>query len=210
MFSKVEELTEPSEEVIESINPSRFDSKYIKGTIVVPGILALVVTAAVIGSALNFVSFGSPGIFAAFYILPVALFIFHDLKRYFVMYHFTDEQIIEEDGILNKDINTMHYEKITHATLNQDFEERIFSVSDIEIDSAGEAGTELILNGVRNAGKYKNLIDEKAFNDGQQQQNQLNDDRNNNFNKKNLGNNSSNQNNQGRNNFDNNNSSQQF
>jgi len=124
------------------------------------------------------------------------------------MYHFTDSQIIEEYGILNKDINTIHYENVTHATLDQDFEERIFSVSDIEIDSAGEAGTEIVLNGVRNAAKYKNMIDERAFNDNQQpQQNQVNNNQGNNFNNQNQGRNS-NQN--PGNNFDNNGSSQQF
>ena len=214
MFSKVDELTAADEEVIESINPSRFDTRHIKGTVIFPGIIALVVTAAVIGSVLDFIPFGSPGIFAAFYVLPIALTLFYDLRRRFVMYHFTDGQIIEEDGILNKNINTIHYENITHTTLDQDFEERIFSVSDIEIDSAGEAGTELILNGVRNAGRYKNLIDEKAFNNSQQEQkNQFNNNQKGNFNDQNTGNSSgrpNNPNNQGNNNFDNSNSSQQF
>ncbi len=195
MFSKADELMNPGEELIESIHPSRFDSRHIKGTLIIPGLLALAVTTAVIGSVLDFVPFGSPGLFAAVYMLPVATGLFYEVRRRFVMYHFTDSQIIEEYGILNKDINTIHYENITHTTLDQDFEERIFSVSDIEIDTAGEAGTEVVLNGVRNAAKYKNMIDEKAFNDNRQpQQNQENISNN-----QNPGNN-----------FDNSGSSQQF
>lgn len=209
MFSKADELMNPGEELIENIHPSRFDSRHIKGTVIIPGLLALAVTAAVIGSVIDFVPFGSPGLFAILYILPVAVGLFYEVRRRFVMYHFTDSQIIEEYGILDKNINTMHYEKITHTTLDQDIEERIFSVSDIEIDSAGEAGTEIVLNGVRNAAKYKNMIDEKAFNDNQQpQQNQVNNNnQDNNFNSQNQRNNA-NQN--PGNNFDNNGSSQQF
>lgn len=210
MFSKADELMNPEEELIESIHPSRFDSRHIKGTIIIPGLLAFAVTAAVIGSALNYLPFGSPALFAALYIVPVAVGLFYEVRRRFVMYHFTDSQIIEEYGILNKDINTSHYENITHTTLDQDIEERIFSVSDIEIDTAGEAGTEVMLNGVRNAAKYKNLVDEKAFNDNQKpQQNQVNNNnQGNNFNNQNQGNKSNNQN--PGNNFDNNGSSQQF
>ena len=199
----------PGEEMIESIHPSRFDSRHIKGNLIIPGLLALAVTAAVIGSALDFVPFGSPGLFAAVYILPVAAGLFYEVRRRFVMYHFTDSQIIEEYGILDKDINTIHYENIPHTTLDQDIEERIFSVSDIEIDTAGEAGTEVVLNGVRNAAKYKNMIDEKAFNDNRQpQQNQANNNQGNNFNNQNQGNISNNQ--IPGSNFDNNGSSQQF
>jgi uncharacterized membrane protein YdbT with pleckstrin-like domain len=202
MFSKADELMNPGEEMIESIHPSRFDSRHIKGTLIIPGLLALAVTAAVIGSVLDFVPFGSPMFFAAVYMLPVAAGLFYEVRRRFVIYHFTDSQIIEEYGILNKDINTIHYENITHTTLDQDFEERIFSVSDIEIDSAGEAGTEIVLNGVRNAAKYKNMIDEKTFNDNQQPQQH----QGNNFNN----NQETNSNQNPGNNFDDNGSSQQF
>lgn len=205
MFSKVDELTNPGEEVIESIHPSHFDTRHIKGTIIIPLLLILAITSAVISSALNVFSFGSPGLFAAFYLVPLLIAASYDFRRRFVNYHFTENQVIEEVGIFNKTINTMHYQNITHSTLDQDIEERIFSVSDIHIDSAGEGDTELILNGVKNAGKYKNLIDERSFNNNQQQQNRYNNSQGqNNFN---------NQNNQGRNqqnNFGGNGSSQQF
>lgn len=212
MFSKVDELTNPGEEVIDSIHPSHFDTRHITGTIIIPAALTVLITAAVIGSALNFVPFGSPAVFAAFYLLPIAILAFYDLRRRFVIYHFTDNQVIEETGVFNKNINTMHYQKITHTTLDQDIEERIFSVSDIHIDSAGEGNTEIVLNGVKDAGKYKNLIDERAFNNSQQQQNQFNNNQNSNFNNQNQNGNFNNRNNQGggQNNFGNNGSSQQF
>ncbi len=188
MFSKIDDYISSGEEKIETIHPSRFDTRHIKGTIIYPGIMIIAITALLGVRMANMFNLGfNPAYITALYTLPVAMMIFYEVRRRFVMYHFTDQQVVEETGIFNKTLNTLHYQNITHSSLDQDFQERIFGVSDIDMDSAGESTTELKLNGVRNAPKYKEIIDNHAFNNqnqnqGQNQQNNQNFGNNGNMN----------------------------
>lgn len=180
MFSKIDDYMSSGEEKIETIHPSRFDTRHIKGTIIYPGVMIIAITALLGVRMANMFNLGfNPAYITALYILPIGMMTFYEIRRRFVMYHFTDKQVVEETGIFNKTLNTLHYQNITHSSLDQDFEERIFGVSDIDMDSAGESTTELKLNGVRNAPKYKEIIDNHAFNNqnqnqGQNQQNNQN------------------------------------
>ncbi len=186
MFSKIDDYMSSGEEKIETIHPSRFDTRHIKGTIIYPGVMIIAITALLGVRMANLFNLGfNPAYITALYILPIGMMTFYEIRRRFVMYHFTDKQVVEETGIFNKTLNTLHYQNITHSSLDQDFEERIFGVSDIDMDSAGESTTELKLNGVRNAPKYKSMIDEHAFsnqNQGQNQQNNQNFGNNGNMN----------------------------
>ena len=175
MFSKIDDYMSSGEKKIETIHPSHFDTRHIKGTIIYPGAMIIAITALLGARLTNIFNLGfNPAYITGLYILPIGMMTFYEIRRRFVMYHFTDQQVVEETGILNKTLNTLHYQNITHSSLDQDFEERIFGVSDIDMDSAGESTTELRLNGVRNAPKYKEIIDNHAFNNQNQGQNQQN------------------------------------
>jgi len=184
MLSKIDELTDPEEEVIERIHPSHFDTRHIKGTIIYPAVMLIAITALLGLILANIFELGvNPVYIAALYVFPLGMILFYEFRRRFVMYHFTNKKIVEEEGIFNKNINTLHYDNITHSTLDQDLEERVFGVSDIELDSAGESTTEIYLNGIRNASKYKSIIDQHAFSgDNQRKQNNQQDNLRNNTN----------------------------
>lgn len=160
LFSKVDELVEPGEEVQRSVNPSRFDSKYLKPFLTSIG-LFLGVTGILIGNSM--MELGLPVVvIVASYLVPVMVYLRSDIKRKSVIYHFTDREIIEEYGILDKDFNSIPYERIQDVVLDEDIEERMFNVGDIHIRTAGTDNAEQLLNGLKDPETYKVEISKRA------------------------------------------------
>jgi membrane protein YdbS with pleckstrin-like domain len=160
LFSKVDELVEPGEEVEQSVHPSRFDSEYVKPILTSAG-LFLGVTGILVGNIVMELGLPTPLILAS-YLIPLMVYARGDIKRRFVMYHFTDREIIEEFGIMNKDFNSIPYERIQDVVLDEDVEERIFDVGDIHIRTAGTDNSEQVLNGLKNPESYKVEIGKRA------------------------------------------------
>ncbi|MFB6241266.1 MAG: PH domain-containing protein [Candidatus Nanosalina sp.] len=164
MFSAVDELTDSDEEVQKSVNPSKFDSKYVK-TFLTGVALFLMILAGMIGNVI--LDAGIPQIyFLVSLILPAAMILRGEIQRRFVMYHFTDREIIEEYGVFSKDFNTIPYERIQDVSLDEEFQERIFDVGDIKVRTAGTDNSEQILNGLRDPESYKVLLTRRATQDG--------------------------------------------
>lgn len=161
MFSSADELLERGEELEESIHPSRFDTRFFR-LYLVSVLLTLLVAAGVAFEYSRGLLPFSQNYLLAGLALPFLLVVYTEIKRQFVMYHFTDRKVITEKGILNKTIVSVYYSDVTHTQLNQKIQERIFDVSDLEVDTAGEHQTELWLNGLKNPHHYKKLIGQRS------------------------------------------------
>ena len=168
MFSEISRHVDSEEKLQKSAKPSRFDSRYLRKYF-----LGFFLTLAISGGILGTWYYGyySRLPFNAIYILnlffiPLSVFVTAELRRAFTMYHITDQKIVNETGILSKNIVTVYYTNITHTNLNKEFEERIFNVGDLNIATAGQDKMEVVLNGLKDPTKYKGYIDEKSAKTG--------------------------------------------
>ncbi|MDY6770585.1 MAG: PH domain-containing protein [Candidatus Nanohaloarchaea archaeon] len=155
MFSSVQRLLEEGEELEKTLNPSRLDRHYITGYGV-----ALLLSIVAVGAAwttrfvMNWVTVGAGGV-GGF------LLIWFELRRRFTMYHFTTRKIIEERGVLNKDIYSVMYTHIIEVAIEQDADQRMFGIGDIHVETAGTDSTELTLHGVGQPAKLKREIGQR-------------------------------------------------
>lgn len=160
MFSKVDELLDSGEELQRSVNPSAFDTKYVR-SILAAVVLFLGVSALL--AANTIFSLGLSNLMLVLlYILPAAFLLKSSLERRLVMYHFTDREIIEEEGFFNKDFNSIPYERIQDVVLDEEIEERIFDVGDLHIRTAGTDNSEQVLNGLRDPESYKVVVGRRS------------------------------------------------
>lgn len=159
MFSSVEELLADDEELIESVKPAKTDSRYFKGYFLA-AVLFVVLSVLVYG--LNVFIGLNPIIAALVVIAPLLIAVKTEVERRFVMYHFTDRKIVVERGIFSKNFYSVNYDKITHVETIESFQERLFNVSDIHLHTAGEDEQEIVLNGVKDASRYRVMIDERT------------------------------------------------
>ncbi len=161
MFSSVDELLERGEELEESVHPSRFDTRFFRLYLVSFLLTVLVAAGVAFEYSRGLLPFSQNYLLAGL-LIPLLLVVYTEFKRQFVMYHFTDRKVITEKGILNKTIVSIYYSDVTHTQLNQKIQERIFDVSDLEVDTAGEHNTELWLNGLKNPQHYKKMIGKRS------------------------------------------------
>lgn len=157
MFSSVDKTLADGESLEETVNPSRMDTRYFKNFLFA-GFMTILVLVLTIQTATSNILPVHPSYAMALLVAPLIMAGLTELRRRFTMYHLTDKKIIEEKGILNKNWVSINYDDITHVKMNQDIEERVFGVSDIKIDTAGESTTELDMEGLKNPHTYKKKI----------------------------------------------------
>jgi len=157
MFSAVNEILGENEKLEETLNPSVFDSRYFF-TYLFVAILILGIVAGTFYVSGNFELPFNPLYLLLLNVLPVLYVLKTEMRRRFIMYHFTDSKIIVEKGIFDKTWQSLYYSDITHAELVQNFEERIFDVSDLHIATAGESSMEVTLNGVKDPHRYHKKV----------------------------------------------------
>ena len=167
MLSQVQDFIDDDEKLIETTNPSLFDTNYSKNFILGIGTVLVLTLLLVIKTAGMIEAVPYQLIFAAF-LLPAYLLSDVFTRRMFVMYHFTDRKILEEDGILNKEYKSINYDDIDNVKLKKELEERIFDVGDVYVDTAGRDKTEIVLEGLNNPERYQSEITERANNSDQQ------------------------------------------
>jgi len=163
-MSGIEELLDAGEEIQQSVNPSRFDTKYIKSYLIAGGLI-LAIVALLIAKSVFELEFLPSNLIAFGLIAPLALIVHGEVKRKFVAYHFTDREIIEENGMLDKNYINIPYSRIQDVSLDTDLEERIFDVGDLHIRTAGTHQSEQILNGLRDPESYKVVITRRSSGD---------------------------------------------
>jgi uncharacterized membrane protein YdbT with pleckstrin-like domain len=156
MLSGIDQMLSEGETIEASVNPSRFDTKY-SGRL----LASIVLTALIIGASIGLNQFTS---FNTLYglillVVPAGIVIWTEINREFVMYHFTGEKVVVEKGIMNKNFQTVEYGNITHTEVRQSLLERIFGVSDMWLNTAGEQDEDIKLNGLRDVSRYKSIIE---------------------------------------------------
>lgn len=71
----------------------------------------------------------------------------------------TDQRTILRRGILSKHVNEVYHSDIRNVQIFQSFLQRIFSVGTISIASAGSGQAEIVVVGMRDPAKVKELLD---------------------------------------------------
>jgi membrane protein YdbS with pleckstrin-like domain len=161
VLSKVDEIVDTGETIQKSVHPSMFDSNYVHGYMV--GFTLSVIIVGVLAANSFVLEEGVPVIFVApLLVVPAAVLLRSEIGRRKILYHFTDRQIIEEQGILNKDYQSIAYNRVQDVQLNEDMEERMFNVGDLLIKTAGSSGAEVVLEGLKNPESYQRLISKRA------------------------------------------------
>lgn len=165
MFSAVDEYREADERIEDTLLPSRYDSAYLWHYLL--GVLLLLAAVGLFAVRLDGMAqipWLAP---AALTALSLLVLFWTELRRHFIIYHFTDRKLIKESGILDKTVETVHYDQITETVVSEELDERIFDVGDLHINTAGTDTTELMLNGVSHPERYKVLIDEHVSRHGE-------------------------------------------
>lgn len=72
----------------------------------------------------------------------------------------TNEQTTLRRGLLSKYTNDVFHGNVRNIQIRQTFLQRVFDVGWIGISSAGQAGLEIEVNGIRHPEKVKQIIDD--------------------------------------------------
>lgn len=160
MLSQVEKLLGDDEELRTTINPSRYDSRYLN-RFVIAGLIMVLGIVSVLAGWMEVVPFIPLTLLGGLGLVVASAFAFFtELRRRFVMYHVTTRKIIEETGIVDKRTVTVPFDRITNTFIEENLEERLFDVGDIHIATAGTDTPEMVLNGVKLPAEFKVDLEE--------------------------------------------------
>jgi len=109
-------------------------------------------------SALNYSVAGIDlGVILAGFFLFLALlaFLAAELKRKTIRYIITDNKIIREDGILNKNTEMIPYTQLERVDLHQSFGQRILKIGTIVVDTGDD---KLSIDMVRHPARVQELL----------------------------------------------------
>jgi uncharacterized membrane protein YdbT with pleckstrin-like domain len=91
--------------------------------------------------------------------LGLIIFLFWWLQSKGTTLTVTDHRTILRRGILSKHINEVYHSDIRNVQIYQSFLQRIFGVGTISIASAGSGEAEIVVPGMRDPGKVKEILD---------------------------------------------------
>jgi uncharacterized membrane protein YdbT with pleckstrin-like domain len=91
--------------------------------------------------------------------LGLIIFLFWWLQSQGTKLTVTDHRTILRRGILSKHINEVYHSDIRNVQIYQSFLQRIFGVGTISIASAGSGEAEIVVSGMRDPGKVKEILD---------------------------------------------------
>ncbi len=162
MVAGLDEMMEPGEEPVETTFPSRFDTSYIRWYALAT-VLVIAIAAGYYLSRTGMILFSIPMLWAfSALLVPLLVVAVNEVRRRFTVYCVTDRRVIVRTGILNKDVLTASYSQITDVRLDKDFEERIFDVGTLHINTAGSDYAELTLNGLKDPEWFESFVNERA------------------------------------------------
>jgi putative membrane protein len=89
------------------------------------------------------------------FIFPITL-----LNFYYFKYLFTKDELIIHSGILSKKQRNIPLKRIQNVNITQNFIQRLFNISKIQMETAGDANAEGVLDSIKTskANEIKNLI----------------------------------------------------
>jgi uncharacterized membrane protein YdbT with pleckstrin-like domain len=93
-----------------------------------------------------------------FVFLALLAFLGAELKRKSTRYVITDNKIIREDGILNKNTEMIPYTQLERVDLHQSFGERILKIGTIVVDTGDDT---LKIEKVRHPAKIQAMLSER-------------------------------------------------
>jgi uncharacterized membrane protein YdbT with pleckstrin-like domain len=82
------------------------------------------------------------------------------LRWRFATYHLTDRRIIMEGGILSRTAETIPLDRIQNTVIHRPFGDRLIGAGDIEIESAGRGGVEVLHRIPKAEAFYNELLTE--------------------------------------------------
>lgn len=80
------------------------------------------------------------------------------LRWRFATYHLTDRRIVMEGGILSRTAETIPLDRIQNTVIHRPFGDRLIGAGDIEIESAGRDGVEVLHRIPRAEAFYNELL----------------------------------------------------
>jgi uncharacterized membrane protein YdbT with pleckstrin-like domain len=83
---------------------------------------------------------------------------FRILRWRFATYHLTDRRIVMEGGILSRTAETIPLDRIQNTVIHRPFGDRLIGAGDIEIESAGRDGVEVLHRIPRAEAFYNELL----------------------------------------------------
>lgn len=156
VLSSADKLLEEGEEITSTQHPSRLRLDYLKkGGLAFLVIMVLTVVYVYQGRIPQIPFELTLPIYILLQALPVAIFVMMEVEHHALMYHFTTEKFIEENGILNKDFSSVPYNKITQVSIRQRAHERLVGIGTLKVEMLGTDGDEKILNGIKNPQKFR-------------------------------------------------------
>lgn len=148
LYRTARELLETSQEPLMEIKRS---PRSMLGLISCAGISGIVVTLILFSAGLGDTPMMASRLLFALYIIPLALAI-ESLRQYHDdLYIFERERIIHKGGRLSLQysVPSIRYIDIRAITVNQSIYGRIFDYGSVELNTAAEDTSELVLSGVR-------------------------------------------------------------
>lgn len=147
MSSDVDEMLADQEQVFLSIIPSRADWSYLRHYLggiglVLLGLLVLLVNLFWRQPPLGALSYGII-VFGGVWLLYI------EVRRRFERYHFTDQKVVAETGMVNREFTTVSYDTVTHIDMHQSMMQRLLDIADFELHTAGTNLSEMWVNGVK-------------------------------------------------------------
>ncbi|AZQ44544.1 PH domain-containing protein [Nonlabens ponticola] len=93
-----------------------------------------------------------------------SVFISPILKYYFFKFYVVDDELIIEQGVLNKERKAIPLERIQSVNINQNVAQRLLNVVAVDIETAGSKAKELEIPALERsfAQSFKDLLQEKA------------------------------------------------
>ena len=103
--------------------------------------------------------------FGAALLFPLAVMamlsvLFNAIRYFTLTYHLKDDALVIEEGLLEKKRRHIPFDRVQNVRREQKFLHRLFSVCDLEIETAGSSGAEasLSLIGLREAERLRSVI----------------------------------------------------
>lgn len=71
----------------------------------------------------------------------------------------TNQRVTLRKGILSKNINEVFHSDVRNVRVNQNLFQRMFNVGTISVSTAGQSDVEILVSGIPNPEKVKEIID---------------------------------------------------